>query len=115
MRKIVLAFLLLFSMFSQAATKPNSDEYTVNIRVASSRFGVLADAPTLQYLEAVIDGKKYFLQGDKPTRFQILALGDYKGKLVKDEHPTTYLSMQVYELLLPDNKTMKFTVVGVSE
>jgi hypothetical protein len=44
-----------------------------------------------------------------------LALGDYKAKLVKDEHESAYDSYQVYEFLLPDKKTRKFVVVGQSE
>jgi hypothetical protein len=45
----------------------------------------------------------------------LLALGDYKAKLVKDEHKTTYGSNQVYEFLFPDKKTRQFTVVGQTE
>jgi hypothetical protein len=44
-----------------------------------------------------------------------LALGDYKAKLVKDEHKKTYESLQEYEFLLPDKKTRKFSVVGQTE
>ena len=46
---------------------------------------------------------------------QLLVLGDYKAKLVKDEHRTTYDSYQVYEFLFPDGKTRKFQVVGQIE
>jgi len=44
-----------------------------------------------------------------------LALGDYKAKLVRDEHKTSYESAQVYEFLFPDKKTRRFEVVGQSE
>ena len=114
MRKIALAFLLLFSAFCQAANKPNSDEYTTTIHVTSSHLEFWG--LDFQCVDAMIDGKKYVLRGDVVRRkIPLLALGDYKGKLVTDEHPTTYLSARAYQLLLPDNKTMKFTVIGVSE
>jgi hypothetical protein len=45
----------------------------------------------------------------------LLALGDYKAKLVQDQHKSAYESSQAYEFLFPDNTTRKFTVVGRSE
>ena len=44
-----------------------------------------------------------------------MAPGDYKAKLVKDEHLTAYESTQIYEFLFPDKKTRKFIVVGETE
>jgi hypothetical protein len=44
-----------------------------------------------------------------------LALGDYKAKLVQDLHKTAYESSQTYELLFPDMKVRKFSVIGQSE
>jgi hypothetical protein len=44
----------------------------------------------------------------------VIALGDYKARLVTDEH-NAYEFTQVYEFLLPDGKTRKFGVVGTSE
>jgi hypothetical protein len=44
-----------------------------------------------------------------------MALGDYKAKLVKDEHETVYDSVRVYEFLFVDKKTRKFDVIGQSE
>jgi hypothetical protein len=65
-------------------------------------------------LGVVIDGKNYNLQSEIALYF-LLALGDYKAKLVKDEHKTTYDSLQIYEFLFPDNKTRRFVVIGQSE
>lgn len=45
----------------------------------------------------------------------MLALGDYKAKLVEDKHTSTYESSQMYELLFPDNTTKKFVVTGQYE
>jgi hypothetical protein len=45
----------------------------------------------------------------------VLALGDYKAKLVQDDHKTAYDSLQVYEFLFADKKTRKFEVVGQME
>ena len=45
----------------------------------------------------------------------LLALGDYKAKLVQDVHKTTYESSQAYEFLFPDKKTRRFFVVGQTE
>lgn len=66
-----------------------------------------------QQLNATIDGKKYELRASSINA--LLALGDYKAKLVRDDHRTAYDSYRVYEFLFPDNKTRKFQVVGVTE
>jgi hypothetical protein len=67
-----------------------------------------------QKLSVVIDGKKCELESDGVPNM-LLALGDYKAKLVKDEHKVTYDSYQIYEFLFPDEKTRKFIVVGQME
>jgi hypothetical protein len=41
-----------------------------------------------------------------------LALGDYKAKVVQDEHKNTYASSQAYEILFPDKKTRQYYVVA---
>jgi hypothetical protein len=45
----------------------------------------------------------------------LLALVDYKAKLVEDKHTSTYESSQTYELLFPDKTTKKFIVTGQCE
>ena len=108
-----LAFLvLLFSAFACAAD-PNPAEYTINVHVSSSRMVMNASPAFSQELDVIIDGKRYELMAFNPNA--LLALGDYKAKLVKDEHPSAYDSLQIYEFLFPDKKIRKFTVVGVTE
>ena len=63
-------------------------------------------------LGVIISGKKYCLSG---VGNGLLSVGDYKARLVKDEHRTSYQSVQTYELLYPDNKTGKYNVIGQSE
>jgi len=41
--------------------------------------------------------------------------GDYKARLVKDEHKTAYDSYQIYEFLFPDKKTRQYHLVGITE
>jgi hypothetical protein len=113
MNQLTLAILLLFSTFALAAD-PNPAGYTTNVHVASSRMVLEGTVGAFdQELNVIIDGKKYELMA--PSVNALLALGDYKAKLVKDEHRTTYDSYQTYEFLFPDNKTRKFEVVGQTE
>jgi hypothetical protein len=93
-KKIMFAILLLTCGLAWAA-EPNPAEYTVNIHVSSSSI-----AASRQDLGAVIDGKNYNLESEIAP-YLLLSLGDYKAKLVKDEHKTTYDSLQIYELLFP--------------
>jgi hypothetical protein len=109
MKKLALVVVLLCSASSWAAKNPVPGEYTLNVHVASSR---LIEGGWSR-LTVVIDGKKYELQGN-PT-LALLAPGDYKGKLVKDEHKTPYDSYRVYEFLFPDMKTRQYHLVGATE
>jgi hypothetical protein len=111
LKKITLAVLLMLSAFAWAGTTPNPVDYTVTVHVSRSR------NRGGQRLNAVIDGKKYKLEvyGGGGGAMLVLALGDYKAKLVKDEHKGTYDSLQIYEFLFPDQKTRKFLVVGLTE
>jgi hypothetical protein len=108
MKRAALFVLLLVATLAAAAPAP--DEYAINVHVTSSY--TLGGGG--QGLDVVIQTKKYQLGGD-PRGGSLLALGDYKAKLVKDEHPSAYESHQEYELLFSDNKTKKFAVIGQSE
>ena len=108
--KITLTILLLFCAFAWAGATPNPADYAVNIHVSRSR---ITDHGQ-QKLNVVIDGKNYQLESYGAFN-SLLALGDYKAKLVKDEHKGTYDSLQIYEFLLPDQKTSRFVVIGQTE
>jgi hypothetical protein len=110
MKKIVLAIFLFLSAHAWAAADPNPADYTVNIHVSSSSI----DNGGREGLNVVINRKNYELLCECAPN-SLLALGDYKAKMVKDEHKTTYDSLQVYEFLFPDNKTRRFEVVGQTE
>lgn len=120
LKKVSLFFVLIVFTTAfcwEAAAAPKPDEYSITVHVSSSQL-VVKPAPfrgnyTVQILRVVIR-KKYELEGGE-GRGRLLALGDYKAKLAEDEHKTTYYSFQIYELLLPDQTTRKFTVVGQSE
>jgi hypothetical protein len=112
-KKIALAALLLFSLLAWAGSNTNPADYTVNVHVSRSR--IVGDhLGSYQKLNVVIDGRKYELLSDGLPN-TLLAIGNYKAKLVKDEHRVKYDSYQVYEFLFPDQRTRKFIVVGQTE
>jgi hypothetical protein len=122
MKRTALFALLLLATFSWAA--PSPDEYAINVHVSSSHWvmapSVLVGPETVLRLNVIIDGKKYELEA--PTAranlkagVTLLAPGDYKAKLVQDQHKTAYESSQAYEFLFQDKKTRKFIVVGQIE
>ena len=74
----------------------------------------------MQKLTVVTDGKKYELAAPTCTNLEdkvelLSVLGDYKAKLVRNEHKTTYESTQVYEFLFPNKKTRKLKLGGQIE
>jgi hypothetical protein len=69
----------------------------------------LTSPEACQKLEVIIDRRKYeledsTLEANLEAGVTLLALGDYKAKLVRDLHKTTYESSQAYEFLFPDKK-----------
>lgn len=92
MTKIALVALLFLSAHAWAGGDTTADGYTIKIHVSSSNIGSVGR----QDLSVVIDGKKYELLCECSTG-TLLALGDYKAKLIKDEHKTFYETIQVYD------------------
>ena len=111
MTKLTLATLLLLSTLAHAADPKPADD-TVTIHVSATR--IATGAHIAQDLDVIIDGKKYELLSQLAIG-RLLVLGDYKAKLVKDEHKSTYDEFQTYEFQFPDGKTRKFDIVGKSE
>ena len=109
MKKAMLLLSLLFASFGTAQTTP---EYNITVHVRSS-YVVYGNGSSSQYLDVVIEGKKFQLAA--PNNGYLLALGDYKAKLVRDDHKTPYESIRMYEFQFPDKKTRKFAVAGQSE
>jgi hypothetical protein len=98
MKRLVFVFLLLLSILSFAANKSvaNAADYTINVHVTASCMQIDVMPCPQRFLNVVVDGKNYEVV--VPTKCNdnkgILALGDYKAKLVKDAHPTAYQSLQ---------------------
>jgi hypothetical protein len=70
------------------------------------------------YADAVMNGTKVELRGDREAPFQYykLPLGDYQARLLKDLHKMGDTPLfQIYELVLPDKTVGSFTVTGISE
>jgi hypothetical protein len=84
MKRYTLVLMLLFvSLFVPlAGATSDSADYPITVHVSSSQLY----AGSLQ-LNVVIEGKKYCLSGGYGA---VLSPGDYKAKLVKDEHKTSY-------------------------
>lgn len=115
MKTSTLVVLLFISTFGWARANPNPADYTVNVQVSKSHMTTRGNSSVhWQELSVVIDGKKYELESEGAPDM-LLALGDYKARLVKDEHKGTYDSFQLYEFLFPDQKTRRFIVVERTE
>lgn len=110
MKTTMLAAFFLSCVFAWAGGDPNPAEYAIDVHVTASRMDANFQD---QELSVVIDGKKYELQSAPIGR--LLATGDYKAKLIHDEHKDGYDSVKVYEFLFPDKKTRAFRVVGQIE
>ncbi len=109
MNRFAVVLLLLSSTLTWAESKAKPADYTVNIHVNASRID-----RGIQQLEVTIDGKKYELESLVAVN-RLLALGDYKAKLLEEQHKDSYEFIQTYEFFFPDGKTRKFLVNGQTE
>lgn len=106
MKKLATIVVMLCSVLAWSGVAPNPADYNLNVHVSSSRF----DEHSVN-LMVVVDGNKYELSGGG----WLLAPGDYKARLTQDDHKTMYTPSQTYEFFLPDKKTRKFILVGITE
>ena len=114
MKNRLIVLFLICSAFTYAIA--SAADYNVTIHVSATRMVRYGNSIAHhQNLTVMIDGKKFELESlDLPN--SLLMLGDYKAKIVKDRRGAGgYDSWRVYELLLPDQKTRQFVVVGQAE
>jgi hypothetical protein len=114
--KVFGLFLLLFIASASAQSSNSAYRLVVTVQGSSIDCGTAAEemagcAPHMN-LSVIIEGRHLELSGSKIAKHGILALGEYKAKLVTDKHEKPYFSEQVYELQYPDGETEKYTVTG---
>jgi len=112
----IAPFLLLLSGLCWAQS--STGEYSINVHVSSSHWIVVPTSigpQAAQKVNVIIEGKKYELEAEAKGKVALLALGDYKAKLIEDVHKNSYESSQTYEFQFSDGKTRKYVVVGQNE
>ncbi len=115
---LVLSFGLSLPSFAQQSDDYKVDVHVINSRITSICGSVFHGESTCKWaqtLTTTIDGHKYELQSETLRSKGVVALGDYKAKLVKDETRPTGEFNRVYDLMFPDQSTRKFKVVGQME
>jgi hypothetical protein len=110
----------LFSLPLFAAS-PSAD-YNLTIHVSQTRIGSDcsvsqgdSSCKSAQQLSVLVDGAKYELESETFFPKGIVALGDYKARLIKDQQKPTHEFNRAYELMFPDGSTRKFRVTGQVE
>jgi hypothetical protein len=114
MRNVVSLVLLLTLLSALCWGQSSSGEYSVDVHVSSSHWLMVPTSIGPSESEAQRDHQRQKIRtgAKRPT---LLALGDYKAKLIEDVHKNSYESTQTYEFQFSDGKTRKFIVVGQTE
>jgi hypothetical protein len=115
---VVTMLLAAAPLLGQAAA-----DYTLGVHVTASRIGSdcgevskgTSSCRATQVLDAVVEGKKYELRSETILPKGVIALGDYKAKLVSDKQKPTHEFTREYDLMFPDGSTRKFSVIGQME
>ena len=126
---VALLTLLLLSAHAVwgADKKIDPNQFPLAVHISASAYPPQSPAwgsPIAGWYEivtATINGKHYQLQG--PTSSPkaadccngLIDPGDYRGRLMKDEHVTSYESLQKFEILFPDGTMRRFDVISQSE
>jgi len=114
----MIRLALLLVLFSASTSARSLDtSYPLTVTVVSSHVNILCSPGCVYYLgiHALVNGRHLEMQSEKPTWLRLLVLGDYKAKLVSDEHKKPYFFQQAYEFQYPDGATEKFSVIGESK
>jgi hypothetical protein len=119
MKKALLTILLLAPVLAWGGNSkpaPNPADYTIAVHVQYSSLDkfVTSSDVTFQRLTVLINGKKYELE-DTHWRRDLLRVGEYKGRILKDETDRSYEYQRIYEFLMPDGETRQYGVVGEYE
>ncbi|MGA2671657.1 MAG: hypothetical protein ABSE99_00405 [Terracidiphilus sp.] len=123
MKKLLFAILLLAPALAWAEKPaPSPADYTIAVHVQASRLTVDCGDVTngtsicrwTQHLSVLIDGKKYELNSSIKNA-DLLRVGDYKAKLLKEETKRAYEYMRNYEFLFPDGTTRDYYLAGETE
>jgi hypothetical protein len=103
-----------------AEAKADPSQYTLVMHVSASRYGELivvgaiVPNPAREVLTATVGNRHYQLLGDASAK-ALTNSGDYHARLTKDEHKTSFESLQEFEILFPDGTTRSFQVTAQSE
>jgi hypothetical protein len=123
MKKVLFALMLVTPALVLAEKPPpNPADYTVAIHVQSSRLVVNCSDSTngnsvcgwAQHLTVLINGKKYSLASGFTTE-DLLRVGDYKARILKEETKHTYEYLRTYESLFADGTTRNYYVAEETE
>jgi hypothetical protein len=112
------ALALLVAPISLAAQQPGD---TVTVHVSASHWTLGGGPPGInntegstETLETVIDGKKLELIASLSGP-DVLLPGDYRAQLLSERHESPVELRQSYRIILPNNRSRNFDVVGVEE
>jgi hypothetical protein len=122
MSKILIAILMFAPLLALAQKSgPSASDYTIAVHVQSSQLVNVCGSDNkgsscgmAQKLNVTIDGKKYEMEEQRP-RIDLLRIGDYKAKILKDETSRPYEYERTYEFHFADGKTRRYVVVGEFE
>jgi hypothetical protein len=82
-KNVALALLFLSCVLVWAA--PSASDYDISVHVSATRMVFRGSSAGYQSLSVILNGKRYELESlGAPNA--LLMLGDYKARLVKDQH-----------------------------
>jgi hypothetical protein len=91
-------------------------DYPITVHVQSSEVYQECGQACMWFLKlhVTMDGKKYVLE-EEHQRKDLLRVGNYQAKIVKEKTDKAYEYSREYEFSLPDGEKQKFLVIGEIE
>jgi hypothetical protein len=124
---VILSSLMIVCAFRiyAADAKIDPSQFPLAVHVSAAEYAPVSSLgyppfdPEHEIVTATIDGKRYQLEGSTGNGSKccngLLNPGDYHARLSKDEHKTSYESLQQFEILFPDGTTRRLAVIAQSE
>ena len=121
MKAILITLMMLCPVAAVGQSKAAKKSFPIHVHVTASKYAVIpsqfsdSGGNLIDELAVVIDGKKYLWAAPTGRKNSLLLPGNYKARVMSDEHYAPYEVRRRYKMLLPDGKTIKVTLMGMIE
>lgn len=121
MKRLLIVLTMLGPVVAVGQAKATKESYPIQVHVTASKYAVIpsqfsdSGGDLIDELTVTIAGKNYLWAAPTGRNHSLLLPGNYRARVLSDKHYAPYEVRRLYKMLLPDGKTIKVTLMGISE